>query len=404
MYMQPISKSLINIIASVLVIGTVFGAGFYVGTSNAIIGNERASASEQIELGSFWKVWNALDEKFVPVSENAGSDDEKRVIGAIKGMVESLGDPYTVFFDPEELESFETDISGSFQGVGMEVGMRDGIITVIAPIKGAPAEKAGVRAGDYIVKIDETPASDLTVDEAVGLIRGDKGTTVTLTLSREGVAEPVVIKVVRDTIELPTLETELRKDGVFVIKLYSFNSPSANLFKKALREFVLSKSDKLVIDLRGNPGGYLDSAVEMSSWFLPSGKVIVREDFGEGKEEEVMRSKGYELFNGNLKLVILVDEGSASASEILAGALQDYGVATIVGETTFGKGSVQELVEIDEDTALKVTIARWLTPEGRSISDGGLTPDVIVELDADRLEKEKYDTQLEKAVEVLKGM
>lgn len=402
--MQPISKSLINVIASVLVIGTVFGAGFYVGTSNAIIGNERASASEQIELGAFWKVWNALDEKFVPVSENAGSNDDARVIGAIKGMVESLGDPYTVFFDPEELESFETDISGSFQGVGMEVGMRDGIITVIAPIKGAPAEKAGVRAGDYIVKIDDTPASDLTVDEAVGLIRGDKGTTVTLTLAREGVAEPVVVKVVRDTIELPTLETEHRADGVFVIKLYSFNSPSANLFKKALREFVLTKSDKLIIDLRGNPGGYLDSAVEMSSWFLPSGKVIVREDFGDGKEEEIMRSKGYELFNGNLKLVILVDEGSASASEILAGALQDYGVATIVGETTFGKGSVQELVEIDDDTALKVTIARWLTPEGRSISDGGLTPDVVVELDADRLEKEKYDTQLEKAVEVLKGM
>lgn len=381
-------------------------AGRYGGQSvgNALFANSQVSAVQPINVDftPFWKAWNTIESKYVPVSTSTVVTDEEKVWGAIKGLAASVGDPYTVFLPPADNEVFAEDISGNFEGVGMEIGMRAGLLTVIAPLKGTPAERAGVLPGDVIIRIDGAPTDNLAIDEAVKLIRGEGGTTVTLTIAREGESEFIDIPIVRDVIEIPTIQTTLRDDGIFVIALYNFSAVSPRLFQQSLREFVESGSDKLVLDLRGNPGGFLEAAVDMASYFLPVGEVVVREDFGDGQEQQVHRSKGYDIFNGDLSMVVLIDRGSASASEILAGALQEHGIATLVGETSFGKGSVQELVDITSNTSLKVTIARWLTPNGISISQGGLTPDVEVKATAEDIEAGR-DPQLEKAAEILLG-
>jgi carboxyl-terminal processing protease len=378
-----------------------------------------SSAQTLVDFEPFWKVWKVLDEKYV---SSTTTSDQAKVWGAIKGLAASEGDPYTVFFPPEESKMFESEISGNFEGVGFEVGIRDSILTVIAPLKNSPAEKAGVRAGDKIVKIDDKSTTDMNIESAIKLLRGPKGTPVVLTILR--VDNPGFIQktIIRDVIDIPTIDTEinatnsssggknehektllLRQEGIFIIRLYSFTAQSPQLFRNALREFIESGADKLIIDLRGNPGGYLEAAVDMASWFLPAGKIVLTEDFGSNRPQKIHRSKGYNIFGDSVKLVILVDGGSASASEILSGALREYDKAVLVGAKTFGKGSVQELVKITPETSLKVTIARWFTPKGNSISESGITPDHIVPYtDADH--KANKDPQLDKAVEILRGM
>ena len=305
-----------------------------------------------------------------------------------------------MFFNPDDAQAFEEEIAGNFTGIGMEVGIKDKILTVIAPLKDTPAYRANIKSGDKILKIDETSTSGLSIEEAVKLIKGEKGTVVTLTIFREGDKEPNEIKITRDIINIPTLDTELRPDGIFVIKLYSFSANSTNLFRDASKQFILSGTDKLILDLRGNPGGYLDSAVDIASWFLPNGKTVVTEDYGDDKKPEVFRSKGYNIFNDQLKFVILIDGGSASASEIVAGAMQDNKKAKLVGSQSFGKGSVQEAIKVTPDTLLKITVAKWLTPNGTSISEKGLTPDYLVEITKKDAENKK-DSQMDKAVEIL---
>ena len=396
------------VVAIILVVLGIFFTGFYFGKVNqrenekiASILNKNIGVGESIDFAPFWKAWEVINDKYVSSSTTTPekTDNQNRVYGAIEGMVKSLGDPYTTFFPPVESKSFSEEISGNFEGVGMEVGMKDDVLTVIAPLKDTPAYRAGIKSGDKIIKIDETLTSGLNTGEAIKIIKGKKGTKVKFTLVREGVKEPLIIEVVRDVINIPTIDTEIKGD-VFIIRLYNFSAISSNSFRGALRKFVESGKYKMVIDLRGNPGGYLESAVDMASWFLPSGKVVVKEDFKNEKDTQIFRSKGYNIFNNQLKLVILIDGGSASASEILAGALHEHGIATLVGTQSFGKGSVQELVEITSDTSLKVTIARWLTPKGTSISNGGLTPDVVVKFDEKEFLK-GVDNQLEKAIEIL---
>ncbi len=360
--------------------------------------NTSASTTERVDFEPFWKAWNIINAKYAGSATSTSAQD--KVWGAIEGLANSLGDPYTVFLPPEDEKAFEEMISGSFSGVGMEIGKRDDILTVIAPLKGTPAERAGIRAGDLILKIDDTATNDLAVDEAVARIRGEKGTTVTLTILHEGDEEPLTIPVVRDTIVVPTLTSEKRPDGVFVITLYSFDAHAIDQFEKAMKEFDWSGSDKLIIDLRGNPGGFLDAAVAIASFFLPEGDVVVREAYTRGEEENVHRSRGYQFIARPFETIILVDKGSASASEILAGALSEHDVAKLVGEQTFGKGSVQELVPITRNTSLKLTIAQWLTPNGISISKAGLTPDYPVERTIDDIKAGK-DPQLDKAVDLL---
>lgn len=389
---------------SIFLIGAVFAVGFYVGRANVSqtlkVSVLNATSTESVDMAPFWKAWSILEERFAPPSSTTPPvSSEDKLWGSIVGLAASYNDPYTVFFPPVETKVFEEEISGSFGGVGMEIDVTNGVLTVIAPLKNTPAFKAGVKPGDRILSIDGKPSTDMTTEEAVKLIRGEIGTKVAITFVREG-EDPVTKEIVRDSIQIPTVETKLLPENVFVIELYNFSANSPTLFRQGLREFVESGTDKLIIDLRNNPGGYLEAALDMASWFLPTGKVVVTEDFGEGKEKREYRSKGYDIFTDELKMVILVNRGSASASEILAGALREYDKAVLVGEKTFGKGSVQELVSLTSDTSLKITVAHWLTPLGNSISANGIIPDVEVEITTENT-KEGADPQLSAAVKYL---
>jgi carboxyl-terminal processing protease len=356
-----------------------------------------ATPDAAADLADFWKVWNVLENRFVQTHGTSSPPTSvEKLWGAIAGLTASYGDPYTIFMPPEEAKIFQEDIAGNFSGVGMEVGVKDEILTVIAPLKGTPADRAGIRTGDQIIMIDGQSTEGMSTDEAVKLIRGEKGTTVKFNMVRAG--EPIEISVVRDIIDVPTIHTE-QKDGVFIISLYSFTANSGSLFNKALAEFRQSGSRMLLIDLRGDPGGYLEAAVSIASHFLADGEVVVTEDYAGHQENIVHRSRGTGGIPAGTKVAILIDGGSASASEILSGALQDHGIATLIGTRSFGKGSVQELVKVG-DASLKVTVARWLTPSGRSISNNGLTPDINVEITREQFAAGQ-DPQKDRAVQFL---
>ncbi len=349
---------------------------------NSVVMSRGAVQPQDIDMGQFWMAYNLLNQRFIVT--NASSTyptKEKQIYGAIAGLTESFSDPYTVFMPPSDAQVFKEDISGSFGGVGMQIDNNaKGQLTVVAPLKDTPSARAGIRSGDLILLIGTTSTEGLRVDEAVKLIRGPKGTAVVFTIHREGESKPLVISVIRDTINIPIINSYKRSDGIYVIELYSFSENSTDLFRTALRDFVSSGSSKLILDLRGNPGGYLGAAVEMASYFLPVGDTVVTEDY-KGKQDNVFhRSRGYNIFkNKGLKMAILIDQGSASASEILAGALSQHNVAKLVGTRTFGKGSVQELIDVGNGAQLKVTVARWITPNGASISDGGLRADIAAD-------------------------
>lgn len=353
-----------------------------------------------VDLSEFWKAWNVLGTRFVETHASSTVPSSKeRIWGAIEGLADSFGDPYTVFMRPEDAKAFAEDIAGNFSGVGMEIGLdKDGVLTVISPLKGTPAERAGILSGDKILTIDGSSTEGLSTEEAVKKIRGEQGTTVAFRILREG--ETLDLSVTRDNIQVPIIESELdQASGVYVISFYSFSANSHSLFNRALAEFRASGSHRLLIDLRGNPGGYLAAAVQIAGHFLPEGTVIVTEDYEGNKENVVHRSRGSGGIPEGTRIAILINQGSASASEILAGALQDEKVATVIGTNSFGKGSVQELVNVGGGS-LKITIAKWLTPSGRSISDGGLTPDIVVERTQEDVAAEK-DPQKERAIEFL---
>lgn len=407
----PKRRNLLGVGLALVLASAAFFSGVQLGSS---INPQQQSASifslfasgpqpaEEADLSEFWRVWHLLDDKFAPASSSVQISSDEKLYGAIEGMVEAYGDPYTTFLPPTEAAMFDEDISGNFSGVGMEVGMRDDLITIISPLPNTPAEQAGLMAGDAIIAIDGESTESMNIDRAVRLIRGEEGTTVTLTIYREGAMATEDIVVTRAQIEIPTVVTEQR-DGVFIIKLYSFNAIAEMKMQEALRAYVQSGSSKLVLDLRGNPGGYLQSAVSIASYFLPTGKVVLRESFGESGEEQVYRSQGKTLKQfAPEEIVVLIDGGSASASEILAGALNQHGYATLIGTNSFGKGSVQELIDLPGNAALKVTIARWLTPDGTSLSGGGLTPDYIVSRSPEQRMNEE-DPQLDAAFDYLFG-
>lgn len=359
--------------------------------------DEVVDAPDIESIAQFWEVWRLIEERYPKDKETSSKE---KMWGAIDGLVDSLEDPYTVFLQPEANENLAIDLKGEFSGVGMEVGIRDGVLTVITPLKDSPAEQAGIRSGDAVLKIEDVVSADLSVEEAVKLIRGERGTPVRVTIFRKGESETREITIIRDIIKIPVLETELRQDGIFVITLFSFGEESAEEFEKALVAFAESGSDKLILDLRNNPGGYLSAAVDISSWFVETGKIIVIEDGKTEEYQKTYKAKGHYL-DGDYTMVVLVNGGSASASEIVAGALQEHNKAKLVGEQTFGKGSVQELVPMQGNTSLKITVAEWLTPKGVSISKAGLKPDVVVEFDADKFVEDKSDNQMDAAVNLL---
>ena len=395
------------LLALVLILGFVGGVTVGAASGTRVLSNVpllgdnlSATPDPSVDFTDFWKVYNALNSRFVQThSSSTPPTAQQKLWGAIQGLTAAYGDPYTVFMPPEDAKAFQDDISGNFDGVGMEVGMnKDGVITVIAPLKNTPAERAGLRAGDLIIAIDGKTTEGTSVDEAVKLIRGPKGTKVKFTVYRD--SKTLDLTAVRDTIQVPTLDSSYdEKTGVYTISLYEFTGTAANLFDQALVKFRQSGSKKLLIDLRGNPGGYLDAAVSMASHFLPSGTTVVTEDYNGKGDNLVHRSTGSGGVPDGTKVAILIDQGSASASEILSGALHDNKVATLIGTRSFGKGSVQELINIDGG-ALKITVARWLTPSGISISNGGLTPDIKVDRTEDDVTSGK-DPQKDRAIQFL---
>jgi len=401
--MNTSDRKLIYLLIGLPAVVIAFLIGLYVGGQNPAssgASNPQATNGSYVtadQFSPYWKAWQILDDKFVHA---ASTTADQKVWGSIQGLASSYGDPYTVFFPPTESKMFQENITGDFGGVGMEVGMKGSTIVVISPIKASPAATAGVKTGDIILAIDGTSTASMSVDEAVTLIRGPVGTKVKITFLPQGSTKSVDRTITRAIINVPTIDSGAKQGGIYVIKLYSFTAQSPDLFRSALRQFVLSGDHKLVLDLRGNPGGYLDAAWDMASWFLPAGKVVVTEDFGKPGMQQPFRSKGYNAFSSALRMVVLVDSGSASAAEILAGALKEQGIATLVGDKTFGKGSVQELVPVTSDTSLKVTVAAWLTPSGHNLSHDGLDPDYkVVPTDADQ--KAGTDPVMDKAVQLL---
>ncbi len=376
-----------NVLATLSLL-LVFFLGFALGKSSKVNAKLNyfydSSQPEKVDFSPVWKVWHVIDEKFVPTkpatsTATFGTEDsqEKRIWGMAQGLAASLQDPYTVFLPPRENKLFNEDIQGAFEGVGMEIAIRDGVLTVVSPLKDTPAFKAGIKAGDKIIKINGQDTKGMDIQSAVDKIRGKKGTKVIFEILRENEPKLLKIEVIRDTINIPTIETSKKGKDVFVIELMSFTAESPKLFAEALKEFINSKRKYLIIDLRGNPGGYLDASVDIASWFLPKGAVVVTEDFGEKRSQIIHRSRGNDIFKDK-KIVVLIDKGSASAAEILAGALRAHKVAKLIGTNSFGKGSVQELVPITNGTSLKVTVARWILPDGSWIMGDGLKPDIEV--------------------------
>lgn len=394
-------KNFIILFSLVIAILTSFGFGFYFGKTQVIC---EICPPQDLDFSLFWEAWSKLQEKFV---DKEKFDNVQRMIeGAISGMVKSLEDPYTVFLNPEDAKRFFEDVKGTFEGVGMEIDIRKGQLQVVAPLEGTPAQREGLRAGDKIIKIGDTPTADLNIDEAVNLIRGPKGTEVLLTIFREDWEKSKEFKLVREMIEVPSLKLEFKEtaegETIAYLKLYQFSEKASLDFTEAAIEILRSPAKKIILDLRNNPGGYLEVAQDIAGWFLERGQIVAIEDFGGEEEQKLYKSQGSSRLL-EYPTVVLINKGSASGSEILAGALKDNRDIKLIGETSFGKGSVQELEKLKGGSSLKITVAKWLTPKGEFITDKGLEPDVKIEMTEEDYEKE-LDPQLDKAIEVIKGL
>lgn len=406
-------KKLVPGLVMAAVLLATFWGGFYSGkkketlasngsASRILAYSEEAASNTAVvnpddvfDFNLYWEVWDSLKQNHVDKNKIKNKD---LFYGSLKGMAAAVDDPYTVFMDPTIAKEFADDLAGTFEGIGAEVGMRNDIITIIAPLDGMPAQKAGLRAGDKIYAIDSTSTIGLTVDEAVRAIRGKKGTQVKLTILRGSNAKSQDISITRDVIIVKSVKTEMRSDGIFVIKVTNFNDDTLNLFNAAVSEALLKSPKGIILDLRNNPGGYLDTAVAMASEWVEGGPVVA-EQFSDNRRNEYPSNGQARL--KNIPTVVLVNGGSASASEIVAGALRDYKKATLVGEQTYGKGSVQTLQGLSDGSSLKITIAKWLTPAGDFINEKGLTPNVVIKLEQTDIDK-NVDPQMNKALELLK--
>jgi carboxyl-terminal processing protease len=364
--------------------------------SQSLVENKLPSADEKIDFSLFWKVWDLVKEKHIDKDK---LDAQKMVYGAINGFLKATGDPYSTFFDPTESKSFSEEIGGSFEGIGAELGIKDDILTVIAPLDGSPSQKAGLRAGDKILKIDGKTTTDFTTYQAVDLIRGKKGTTVTLTILHPGEQETKDVVVTRDTIDVKSVKLEFKDDEIAIIKITKFGDNTDKEFNDALSKITAENTKGIIIDLRNNPGGLLDKSVNIASKMIPKGKVVVTEEDSMGNKESLKTEGGDRL--SSVPTVVLINEGSASAAEILAGALRDDQGLTLIGKKSFGKGSVQQLIDLPGGSSVKITIAKWLTPNGDYIMEKGISPDVEVDLSLDDFNNNR-DPQMDRAAEVIK--
>ena len=370
----------------------LFGSGVLVGSGRVKLQNGRLN--NIVSSGSSDSIpTDGLQELYSKLKENYDGDvpSDTLLDGLKKGAVAAVGDPYTVYMSPTEAKDFNSDLDGKFEGIGAELSQEDGVIVIVAPIKGTPADKAGLQPRDILVEINGESAAEMTVNDAVKKIRGEKGTEVKLAVARNG--EKLEFTIVRDTIDIPSVEWKVEGD-VGIISISKFSSDTTGLARKAAQEFIDKNIHKVILDLRGNPGGLLEQAVGVSEVWLDKGNTILDEKRG-GKVVQSFKAEKNPLFK-DVKTIVLINEGSASASEIVAGALKDNNKATLMGEKSFGKGSVQQLLTLGNGGALKVTIARWYTPGGRNIDKEGIAPDKEVARTVDDI-KNKRDPQLDAA-------
>ncbi|MDD5760604.1 MAG: S41 family peptidase [Candidatus Pacebacteria bacterium] len=396
-------KEIALIILSVALFISVWVLGFIQGTNwgwqvnlpspfEKVINKEAPPAVPASDMSVFWESWKVVLEKYV---DRQNLDPQKMIIGATKGLINSLGDPYSEFLTTEQTQELSEELSGEFSGVGMEIAKKDGYLVVVSPLPNTPAERAGLKPNDIILMIEDTETMNLSATEASQLIRGEPGTTVKLTIYRSTWNEAKTIELKREKILIPSVSWEKLENNIAYLKIYNFNLPVTIDFYKVALEISLAKPDGLILDLRNNPGGYLDSVVDISGWFLSNGDIVLKEDFGNG-EIKVFRVSLKQSLLKNIPTVVLVNEGTASASEILAGALRDNRGVKLIGTKTFGKGSVQELISLKDNNSLKLTISRWLTPNGTIIQDNGLEPDIKVENEEDFGAYAKIDLERDK--------
>ena len=389
-------KKIVYSIVLVLCFGAVFTLGAWFGATKIAY---HVPQPGTIDFSLFWDAYGKLNQYFDDPSKIT---NQKIVYGAIEGMTNSLGDPYTSFFDPQQAQLFQTDLAGSFDGIGVEIGIKNNLLTVISPLPGTPGEKAGLKSGDVIIKINGKDATNISADEAVTLIRGPKGTSVTLSILRGDWKTTQDFKITRDTINVPSMKWSVKNGNIAYIQIFQFDENLGSDFKTAALQIMQSPAKKIILDLRGNPGGYLQSAQDVAGWFLQNGQTVTVEDFGKGKPQQIYKAEG----NGqlaNYPVVILIDGGSASASEILSGALRDDRNVQLIGEKSFGKGCVQEVINLRDGSFLKITVANWLTPKGSYIQNIGLQPDVKVSISDSDIQAKK-DPQLDKALEIVKSL
>ena len=362
----------------------------------SVIGALTGNQTEKADLGIFWKVWGMLSDVYV---DEKALDSQQMVYGAIKGMTASLGDPYTVYMTPDETKDFDQNIAGELEGIGAELTVKDKALVVVSPIKGSPAEKAGLLPGDIVYKVDGKLTSDMTLFEAITKIRGQKGTSVTLTIVRKDQDKPFDVAITRDTVNIDSVTLDDKGKGIFAITINEFNDKTQEEFEAIVQKILLKDPKGIVLDLRFNGGGLLEGAVDILSEFIKGKKVAVTIKKRNKDDNQSLFVTG-DAKLGDVPMVVLINGGSASASEIVAGALQDYKRAILMGEKSFGKGSVQEVDPLSDGSSIRITIAKWYTPNDNNIDKVGINPDIEVKANPDDLKHDK-DVQMDQAVSYL---
>lgn len=387
-------KIILVILFLVVAIGSFFGGSIY-GSLNspAILPDGGGSSTNDSSFDKLFEVKDVLHQQYYQ-----DIDDEALLEGAIKGMVDAVGDPYTVFYNQEEYQEFQDDGQGNYVGIGVMVGIKEDKIVVITPFEGSPAYEAGIRAGDFILKVEGVEYKGSEMDKAVSVIKGEEGKPVTLTISQNGMEKEVTI--VRASITLVNVQSEMVSGNIGHVTMLQFTNNTAKQVREAMEELKAQGAEGYILDLRGNPGGYLDEAVDTASLFVEKGKTVLY-TLDKAQQKREYLSKGGDFIGA--PLVVLLDEGSASASEVVAGALKDYKAATIVGQKSFGKGIVQMVFNVGKKEGVKVTVSSYYSPNGINIHGEGILPDVEVQL-PEGVEAPltiDNDTQLQKAVEIL---